>query len=40
MNSNEIIASNRLKSRYPDAQIWFVRIGSRHIRRFGLRGCL
>jgi hypothetical protein len=36
MDTNEIIASNRLKTRYPNAQIWFVRIGSRYIRRFGL----
>ncbi|MBW4505081.1 MAG: hypothetical protein KME64_00955 [Scytonematopsis contorta HA4267-MV1] len=36
MDTSEIIASNRLKTRYPDAQIWFVRIGSRYIRHFGL----
>ncbi|BAZ16786.1 hypothetical protein NIES4071_86640 [Calothrix sp. NIES-4071] len=35
MNTSEIIASNRLRAKYPDAQIWFVRIGSRTIRRFG-----
>ncbi|WP_019500765.1 hypothetical protein [Pseudanabaena sp. PCC 6802] len=31
----EIAACDRLETRYPDAQIWIVRIGSRHIRRFG-----
>ncbi|TWH39951.1 hypothetical protein [Dulcicalothrix desertica] len=35
MDTNEIIASNRLRAKYPDPQIWFVRIGSRTIRRFG-----
>ncbi|GJD23944.1 hypothetical protein RIVM261_089000 [Rivularia sp. IAM M-261] len=35
MDTNEIIASKRLRAKYPDAQIWFVRIGSRSIRRFG-----
>ncbi|MEN9566208.1 MAG: hypothetical protein RLZZ69_1404 [Cyanobacteriota bacterium] len=32
-----ITASNRLLERNPDAQIWIVRIGSRHVRRFGGR---
>jgi hypothetical protein len=27
----------RLEARHPDAQIWIVRIGSRHVRRFGGR---
>lgn len=35
MDTSEIIASKRLRSKYPSAQIWFVRIGSRSIRRFG-----
>lgn len=35
MDTSEIIASKRLRGKYPDAQIWFVRIGSRSIRRFG-----
>jgi hypothetical protein len=35
MDTSEIIASNRLRAKYPDAQIWFVLIGSRSIRRFG-----
>jgi hypothetical protein len=30
-------ASNRLIERYPDAQIWFVRIGHRAVHRFGGR---
>ncbi|MDZ8263417.1 hypothetical protein [Nostoc sp. ChiQUE01b] len=35
MDTNEINASNRLETRYPDAQIWFVHVGSRYVRRFG-----
>ena len=35
MDTDEINASKRLEDRYPDAQIWFVRIGSRYVRRFG-----
>ena len=31
----EIAACNRLEARHPDAQIWIVRVGSRHVRRFG-----
>ncbi len=37
VDANEIAACNRLEARYPDAQIWIVRIGSRHVRRFGGR---
>lgn len=33
----EIAACDRLETRHPDAQIWIVRIGSRHVRRFGGR---
>jgi hypothetical protein len=33
----EIAACNRLEARHPDAQIWIVRVGSRHVRRFGGR---
>ncbi|MEC4814054.1 MAG: hypothetical protein SAK29_12390 [Scytonema sp. PMC 1069.18] len=29
------IPCDRLETRHPDAQIWIVRIGSRHVRRFG-----
>ncbi len=35
MDANEITASARLESRYPDAQIWIVRVGSGSVRRFG-----
>jgi ribosomal protein L16/L10AE len=37
VDSNEIEACDRLEARYPDAQIWIVRVGSRHVRRFGGR---
>lgn len=32
------VAAERLLSRCPDAQIWFVRIGHRAVHRFGLVG--
>ena len=35
MDTDENNASKRLEVRYPDAQIWFMRIGSRYVRRFG-----
>ncbi|PSB56100.1 hypothetical protein [Chamaesiphon polymorphus] len=34
IDPSEIVACNRLESRHPDAQIWLVRVGSRHVRRF------
>jgi hypothetical protein len=37
VDSSEIAACDRLEARHPDAQIWIVRIGSRHVRRFGGR---
>ena len=37
IDKNEINACERLENRHPDAQIWMVRIGSRHVRRFGGR---
>ena len=37
VDSSEIAACNRLEARHPDAQIWIVRVGSRHVRRFGGR---
>jgi hypothetical protein len=37
VDSSEIAACDRLEARYPDAQIWIVRVGSRHVRRFGGR---
>ncbi len=39
MDTDEINASKRLETRYPNAQIWFVRVGSRYVRRFGA-GCI
>ena len=35
IDTSEINASKRLETRYPDAQIWFVKIGYRYVRRFG-----
>jgi hypothetical protein len=35
IDTNEISASKRLEARYPDAQIWFVKVGSPYVRRFG-----
>ena len=37
VDASEIAACDRLEARHPDAQIWMVRIGSRHVRRFGGR---
>jgi hypothetical protein len=37
VDASEIAACNRLEAHHPDAQIWIVRIGSRHVRRFGGR---
>ncbi|MEC4814416.1 MAG: hypothetical protein SAK29_14240 [Scytonema sp. PMC 1069.18] len=37
VDKSEIAACDRLETRHPDAQIWIVRIGSRHVRRFGGR---
>jgi hypothetical protein len=37
VDASEIAACDRLEVRHPDAQIWMVRIGSRHVRRFGGR---
>jgi hypothetical protein len=37
VDASEIAACDRLEARCPDAQIWVVRIGSRHVRRFGGR---
>jgi hypothetical protein len=31
-----LTASEGLLARYPDAQIWFVRVGHRGVHRFGL----
>lgn len=32
-----LTASERLLARYPEAQVWFVRIGHRAVHRFGPR---
>jgi hypothetical protein len=37
VDQSEIDACARLEARQLDAQIWIVRIGSRHVRRFGGR---
>ncbi|WP_159787264.1 hypothetical protein [Sodalinema gerasimenkoae] len=37
VDESEVAACNRLEARYPDAQIWIIRVGSRHVRRFGGR---
>jgi hypothetical protein len=34
---SEIAACDHLEASHPNAQIWIVRIGSRHVRRFGGR---
>ncbi|MCU0536526.1 MAG: hypothetical protein MUD14_21775 [Hydrococcus sp. Prado102] len=35
---NSLTASDHLLDRYPDAQIWFVRIGHRAVHRIGFAG--
>ncbi|MBV6626165.1 MAG: hypothetical protein KI793_25055 [Rivularia sp. (in: Bacteria)] len=35
INDDEISACNRLEERYPNAQIWIVKVGSKFVRRFG-----
>ncbi|MGK7893791.1 MAG: hypothetical protein AB4372_09240 [Xenococcus sp. (in: cyanobacteria)] len=35
IDSSEINASEHLEDKYPNAQIWFVKVGSHYIRRFG-----
>jgi hypothetical protein len=37
IDADELAASDRLRARVPDAQIWLQRIGSRYARRFGSR---
>ena len=37
VDASEIAACDCLEARHPDAQIWIVCIGSRHVRRFGGR---
>jgi len=37
VDASEIDACDRLEAHHPEAQIWIVRVGSRHVRRFGGR---
>jgi hypothetical protein len=37
VDTSEIAACDRLEASHPNAQIWIVRIGSRHVRRFSGR---
>jgi hypothetical protein len=37
VDQHDLVASNRLLARYPEAQIWLRRIGARYTRRFGRR---
>jgi hypothetical protein len=37
IDEDEIVATDRVLARYPSAQIWVTRIGSRCARRFGPR---
>ena len=40
IDASEIAASNRLRARHQDAQVWVRRVGSRYARHFGWRGRL
>jgi len=37
MDADEIVASDRLREKHPDALEWLVRVGSRYARRFASR---
>ncbi len=37
VDADELVASDRLLARSPDAQVWLTRIGSRYAYRFGSR---
>ena len=37
IDADELVASDRLLAHHPDAQVWLGRIGSRFVRRFGVR---
>ena len=37
IDKNELRACDKLSARVPDAQIWLVKVGSRHLHRFGGR---
>jgi hypothetical protein len=40
IDSDEKVACDRLNARIPEAQTWMVRVGSRHVHRFGGRTAL
>ena len=35
IDADELVASDRLLARHPDAQVWLRRVASRYARRFG-----
>ena len=35
IDADELLASDRLLARYPDAQVWLRQVGSRYARHFG-----
>jgi len=35
IDANELVASDRLCTRHPDAQVWLTRVGSGYARHFG-----
>jgi hypothetical protein len=35
IDTDELLASDRLLARHPDAQVWLRRVGARYARRFG-----
>jgi len=37
IETDELVASDRLLARYPAAQVWLRRVGSRYVRRVGPR---
>ncbi len=37
IDTDELAASDRLLASHPNAQMWLMRVGSRYVRRFGLR---
>jgi hypothetical protein len=38
VDASEIAASDRLRERLPNAQVWMKRVGAKYTRRFGPRG--
>jgi hypothetical protein len=40
IDADELSACDKLRARAPRAQIWFMRIGSRYVHRFGSCGSL